>query len=115
MGGEVSTARDDGGNTTNAAEGEGAPPLLLGMFLGVFVGFGVCCVLCPVVHALISRKKKAALKSGVDCEGSLTAAPVDTKGEGEEATITYYLEYEFHVPSEHTLDGQVFPLEIQVR
>jgi carbonic anhydrase len=24
------------------------------------------------------------------------------------------LEYEFHVPSEHTLDGQVFPLEIQV-
>ena len=107
MGGDMSTARDDGGNTTNAAEGEGAPPLLLGMFLGVFVGFGVCCVISPVVHGLISRKKKAALKSGVECEGSLTAASVDTAQSEEGEVKAYYLEYEFHVPaSSSTHPGQ---------
>jgi hypothetical protein len=60
---------------------------------------GVCCVISPVVHGLISRKKKAALKSGVECEGSLTAASVDTAQSEEGEVKAYYLEYEFHVPA----------------
>ena len=69
-----------------------------GMWAGLFVGILAFCILLSCIDALVKQIEKAALRSdaAVQCEGTLTAAPVESSGEGGSA---HYLEWEFHVPS----------------
>ena len=68
-----------------------------GMWAGLFVGILAFCILLSCIDALVKQIEKAALRSdaAVQCEGTLTAAPVESSGEGGSA---HYLEWEFHVP-----------------
>ena len=67
-----------------------------GMLLGLGVGISTFCILLSSINA-VKQKEQAALRSdaAVQCEGTLTAAPVESAGEGGSA---HYLKYEFHVP-----------------
>ena len=68
-----------------------------GMWAGLIVGILAFCILLSCIDALVKQIEKAALRSdaAVQCEGTLTAAPVESVDEGWSA---HYLEWEFHVP-----------------